>query len=207
MRAAQYGHPRAFRRYRSFFFFFFHCSICSGLYCRCLWCLTGHAGSVHQRQCWFTNSLPPELQPGWHKRLEHERRIMGITLQHRMGGSRLHLFCFFFLERRGAGAWGSMLPWNRIQIKTTSSEHNGQSWMLPHSYLSGNVKIQPNDFNALQTSRARKPFFFFFSRRIYIFPCKHCIIKARKATFQSSVLSFKRIPFTSSQCWHRRRSD
>lgn len=125
------------------------------------------------------------------------------------GGLEIALVLFFFFreERRGAGAWGSMLPWNKIQIKTTSSEHNGQSWMLPHSYLSGNVKIQPNDFNALQTSRARKPFFFFFSRRIYIFPCKHCIIKARKATFQSSVLSFKRIPFTSSQCWHRRRSD
>lgn len=74
------------------------------------------------------------------------------------GGSRCTLL-FFWEEMRGAGAWGSMLPWNRIEIKTTSSEHNGQSWMLPHSYLSGNVKIQPNDFNSLQTSGARNLFF------------------------------------------------
>ena len=62
--------------------FFFHCSICSGLDCRCLWHLWKYRLSSLEA---VLNQKCPPAPARLSQQLEHEKCIMGITLQHRMG--------------------------------------------------------------------------------------------------------------------------
>lgn len=107
----------------------------------------------------------------------------------------------------------SFFEWRQVQVREdrcspalrseiSSSEHNGQSWhrRLPHSYWWGIKKyiwmtlIHFKHFGFIS--------FLFFFKGIYIFSCKHCIIKAQKTMFQS-LLSLKCIRFSPSPCWHK----